>query len=228
VTLRTLLRNVSLDETSERHRAQLKEYAEDSFKNHVITEEQPGVFRCAQPNTNQYLFRVAFLPAGLIVVYGDIGDMMIQRGGEDWLSGAIRHDYVSDYVLEKMLPTRGRTERQTEFMPGDAAAELLRMHDGVPRKVGGIIKPEDIEGLTPADDDYWEERPNPKLALKIAEGWLDHDESGRDAEGWSRSYYDRTGDCESPQCRDYSSNTLWCYHALSWFVRARKQVEVVS
>lgn len=148
------------------------------------------------------------------MVYGDIGDMMIQRGGEDWLRGAIRHDYVSDYVFEKQLPRRSSYEKKTEFLVGDAAAELRRMFNGVPYK--------DTKGLTPEDEDYWEEEPNPKLALKIAEDWLDHDASGRDAEAWSRSYYDHTGDCELPHCRDYSSNDLWCYQALSWFVRARE------
>lgn len=188
--------------------------AEQSFKDHQITEEQPGVFYCGKPGTGHYSFRVAFLPAGLIVVYGDIGDMMLQRGGEDWLSGAIRHDYVSDYVFEKQLPRRGRYEKQMEFMPGDAVAELRRMYDGVPDR--------DVENPDPADPDHWEQQPNPKKAICIAEDWLSFDSSGCDGDGWDRAYYSWAGDCEHPRCRDYSSNDLWCYHALSWFVQARK------
>jgi hypothetical protein len=77
-----------------------------------------------------------------------------------------------------------------------------------------------------ASDDCWEQKPNPDLAIKIAEDWLFHSRTdcGRDGEAWSRAYYDNTGDCEYDDCRDYGSTTLWCYHALDWFVRKRTEI----
>lgn len=211
-----LLKRVEETETGANHRKQIKEIAEASFKDHVIVEEAPGVFHCAKPNTGMYSFRVAFLPAGLIVVYGDCGDMMLQRGGENWLSGAIRHDYVSDYVFEKALPRLTRSERKSEFMPGEAVAELRRIHDGVPFR--GVELPD------PSNEEDWEEQPNPKLAEKIAADWLVYSLSGSDGNAWDRAYFEHTDDCEPPTCRDYSANDLWCYYALSWFVRTRQKV----
>lgn len=130
-TFEELVRCVDAKNTSERHRKTHKTMAEKDFADHVITEEQPGVFRCAKPGTGFYAFRIAFLPGGMIVVYGDVGDMMIQRGGND-------------------------------------------------------------------------------------------------GEAWGRAYYEHTGDCEYPDCRDYNSNDMRCYHALSWFVRARQREEAAA
>lgn len=224
-TWEELLEHVSPTATAERNRKNMKDYAEESFKNHIITEEAPGVFRCAAPDTIIHSFRVAFLPGGMIVIYGDIGDMMVQRGGEGWLKRAIRHDYVSDYVFEKVRPVRRWQNK--EFFPGDALAEIIRLRDGVPYIEDGVNLVEQAreEGLPEKHlKDYYEDPPQPSLARKIAEDWLDWDQTGQDADAWGRAYYKHTADCEYDDCRDYNSNDLWCYYALSWFVRKRAEL----
>ena len=62
-TFEELLADVATDETRERHRAQIRKFTEESFKDHILTEESPNVFRCAKPGTGYYSFRVTFLPA---------------------------------------------------------------------------------------------------------------------------------------------------------------------
>jgi len=218
-----LVKGVNAKKTSKRCREEMKTYAEEAFKDHVITEEGENVFRCGQPDTIIHSYRVAFLPAGMIVVYGDIGEMMIQRGGEGWLRGAIRHDYVSDYIMEKVRPVR----RIEAFMPGDALIELRQIHDGIPEidhKGVNFVEQAIAEGDEPCDSD-WEVKPDPEGAEKIAREWLLYND-GDDGEAWSRAIYEHTGDCEYNDCRDYTTNDLWCYYALSWFIRKRAEVSV--
>jgi len=211
---------VDIESTSARHRETIQRLAEDSFEKHILEEECPGVFLCHNPKTILYSFRIAFLPAGLIVVYGDIGDMMLQRGGEGWLSQAIRHDYVSDYVMEKRLP-RGKWNHQREFMPGDAALEITRLHAGVPRVQDGVdLVAEARQAGIEVTEDHWDQPPDPAQAERIAEDWLCYDESGHDSEAFGRAWAEHV-DWEVPDFHDYSSNDLWCYEALKWFVRER-------
>lgn len=223
-----LVANVDTRETVDNHRDTIKKLAESAFKKHEITQEAEGQFYCAKPGTRIYSFRVCFLPAGMIVIYGDIGEMMVQRGGEGWLRGAIRHDYVSDYVFEKVKPFRRWSDKT--FLPGEALAELRRLHDGVPIIEDGknLVEEALANGIHPTDEDYdpydyWEEKPKPDLAIAIAEDWLLSDSMGTDAEAWSHAYYNHTNDCEYPDCRDYDASDLWCYWALSWFVRKREE-----
>ena len=215
-----LISRVDERRTIKAHRDAIKKYAENAFKEHEITEVAPDVFRCGKPDTIVYSYRVAFLPAGMIVVYGDIGEMMVQRGGYGWLKGAIRHDYVSDYIFEKVRPVR----RREEFQAGEALLEVKGLYYGVPAVRDGKNLVEEAKELGQDLDDWqlWEQEPKPELALKIAEDWLCRDASGDDAESWANAYYEHTNDCEYPDCRDYSSNDLWCYHALSWFVRKKE------
>lgn len=223
-----LIKHVDAEDTVAKHRDTIKRLAEEAFKDHEITVEDETVFYCAKPGTGIYSFRVAFLPAGMIVIYGDIGEMMVQRGGYGWLKGSIRHDYVSDYVFEKVRPFRRWNVK--EFQPGEALGELKALYYGVPLIEDGKNLVEEAKelGVDPDDEDYdpydyWESQPKPELALKIAHDWLDYDVTGQDADAWSRAYYEHTNDCEYPDCRDYNANDLWCYHALSWFVRKREE-----
>ena len=227
-SLDEILKYVEEDDTIERHRALIKEMADSHFKDHIIEVEEENVFHCKRPGTGMYSFRVCFLPAGVILIYGDIGELMLQRGGFNWLSSAIRHNYVSDYVFEKARPQI--TWRTKTFLTGDAVAELRRMHDGVPNIEDGKNCVEECEknsdhGVT---DDCWEVKPNPVLACKIAEEWLNLDVSGQDGEAWSRAYYIHTGDSEHPDCRDYDASHLYCYYALAWFVEQRTEKQCLS
>jgi len=221
-TWEELLKYVDPKATSDRAIKNSRDYSENAFKDFVITEDQSGMFRCAALNTIVHSFRIAFLPDGMIVVYGDIGEMMIQRGGEGWLRGAIRHDYVSDYIFEKAKPFRRRNHKQ--FFPGDALAEILRLRDGEPMLRNGVNLLEQArEDGAPERHfhEYYDVAPDPELARKIAEDWLAEDYSGNDADSWGRAYYEHTGDCEYPTCHYYNSNDRWCYMALSWFIRKR-------
>jgi len=223
-TLNELLKHVDETDTKERHRRVIKAMADANYKDHVITAESENIFYCAKPGTGFYSFRVVFLPGGVILLYGDIGQLMLQPGaGFEWLKSAVKHNRVSDYVLEKTKPCIDW--RTKMFLTGDAAAELREMHDGIPHvdaKGINFVEQAKEEG-EPTNDDDWELKPNPELALKIAGEWLSYDETGQDADAWGRAYYYATGDCEYPDCRDYSTDVLYCYHALSWFVRKRSE-----
>lgn len=214
-----ILKAVDEKETSKNHRQTIREFSTSAFKDHIIEVEDERIFYCHRPHSGFYSFRICFLPQGVIYLYGDIGQLALQRGGFGWLASAVNHKRISHYVLEKAKPQI--TWRDKEFMPGDAAQVLREMHDGIPIMDNGQSCVEKCG--EDADDDCWEEKPQPKKAISIAEDWLHHtwDDCGRDGGAWTRAYYENTNDCEGPDCRDYDSTVLWCYHALSWFVRKR-------
>lgn len=215
-----LLKRVDANDTQERHRKVIKSMAEEAFRDHVIEEEREGVFMCRRPGTSFYFFRVAFLP-GMTVVYGDIGDLMVE-GSEEWVSRAVCHDLVNDYFFGRVRPVRNWSHKQ--FLPGEALKELRAMHDGVPLIEDGIdlVQQAKENGIAVEQTYDWYERiPAPETAIKIAEDWLSWDESGQDGDAWGRAYYQRTSDCEFPDCRDYDSNDLWCYWGLRWFIENR-------
>lgn len=83
------------------------------FKDHVLTEEHPKVWRCGRPDSIIFSFRVAELP-GAIIIWGDLGTMVIDAGKDytiSWLKGAI---HSRNYVLEK-----SSTARERSFYEGD-------------------------------------------------------------------------------------------------------------
>lgn len=232
-----LVRTVDAERTQKQHQATCRRLAETSFADHEITvelmekdqetgEEYPTRFRCAKPGSGMYAFRVCFLPQGMILVYGDIGEMMLQRGGYGWLKGAIRHDYISDYVMEKVLPRPDQDSKA--FMSGDALTELREMHDGIPyvdSKGINLVELARAKGKEPCEDD-WERPPESERAIQIAHEWLNYDESGGHGDVWVRANYETAQDFwEGPDCLDYSSNQLWCYCALSWFVRKWEEMK---
>lgn len=122
------------DETQEEHRAAIAKFAADAFHEHTLTEEAPQRWLCAKPGTGIYAFRVCLVP-GAILVYGDIGDMLLVRfggAGLDWLRGAVRS---RDYLLGKVpvahrgeVFLRGEAERVVKEMEdaGHSAADALR------------------------------------------------------------------------------------------------------
>lgn len=193
-----LVRSVN-KETAEEREAEIRHLAALGFAKHAISQdpEAPNVFLCKTPGTAIHSFRVAFLPAGLIVVYGDIGDMMLQRGGLGWLRGAVRGDYVSSYVMGKRLGGRD------VFVPGDGVAILRNMYNGV----------------RDGSADEWIEPPVPNTVEAIIDDWLRWDSSGSYAAAWFTAWAEHTDDDEPPSCKGYSANDLWCYFALEWFVR---------
>ena len=79
-----------------------------SFLSHELTCESKtdkvALYRCAQPGTSCFSFRVVVAP-GCIVVYGDIGDGMIYnyKSFQDqipWLRGSVNS---SRYLIDKMV-----------------------------------------------------------------------------------------------------------------------------
>lgn len=105
-------------DTKAEHRRQIAALAAINFADHVLIEEAPGQWLCHRPGTGIYHFRVAQL-RGALVVWGDIGDMIIAngRGSIGWFRGA---QGSRDYVLSK-----SPTARRDEFMPGDFKVALF-------------------------------------------------------------------------------------------------------
>jgi hypothetical protein len=94
--------------------------AKESFAKHVVAEVGTNEWRCSAPGTWMHGFYVIARP-GYVMVYGDIGDWILQHSDRDsvaWLRGAAR-DY--DYLCGKI-----RTGEKRRFYGGDALDDLNR------------------------------------------------------------------------------------------------------
>lgn len=88
-------------QTSETYRAKIKEQAFHAARNHKITKESENVFYCGEPGTGIYSFRVCIHP-GCILVYGDIGELILLPYTKDplsWLLGCVSS---TDYLISKV------------------------------------------------------------------------------------------------------------------------------
>jgi hypothetical protein len=107
--------------------------AAESFARHVVTEEAPGRWLCARPGTGICHFRVVDLP-NAVLVYGDIGDLLLVRGGVAWARGSV---YSLDYLLGKS-PHRREVKEFYPELAKEAIVDWLEQE---------TITPEQAEAL---------------------------------------------------------------------------------
>lgn len=112
--------------TKKDNRKQLTEIASESFADHIITCEQSDLpvrmWYCGRKNTGIYSYRIVAAPR-MILVYGDVGDYMLQASDYDlipWLRGAVKSEH---YVIGKMI------NKGEEFLPDEAEALLNELRD---------------------------------------------------------------------------------------------------
>ena len=186
-----------IEETSEKHLGYIKDRMPRVYSDHVMTKEQENVWRCGRPGSSNWHFYVAILPH-CIVVYGDIGEMIIRPGwnrGIGWLRGCL-DDGKSDsfsYMLGK-VPS---PHRQEVFMPGDVIAECLEYGNNPDNQAAHEVQ-------NALDD--WAER-------------IGDNEDQR--ESWYAAASHADLECEwYAGYNDYSSEMYWCAYALQWFVAA--------
>jgi hypothetical protein len=138
-------------------REQIKGFAADAFKNHLVIvvhrHEKVTVYRCAQPGTGTYAFQVVCLP-NTVVFYGDLGEAVLRMGDADslgWLRAAVRSP---DYLLEKVRPAPDAT-----FYKPDAVAWV--------KEYAEDKADEFLESVTDLDDPH-------EWAGELSDrGWLD-------------------------------------------------------
>ncbi len=178
-------------------REQAEEQAKSAFRDHVITAEGPGRWRCAKPGTWIYGFRVITAP-GAVIVTGDIYEAVFCMYDSDplpWIVSVGKHRQF-DYLLEKM-----RAGPEPCFYKGDADEYLAER-----------LKYDDEEYPT-ADG----EEPRTTVARKAAEeirqlaSWdeLDYSSWGR---AWSDAGADEIHGCDYP-----SHQAVFICEALAWF-----------
>lgn len=184
-----------IEDTSDNHLAQIKKTMSEAYNRHVMTKESENVWRCGRPNSSVWHFYVAILPH-CIVVYGDIGEMLIRPGwnrGIGWLRGCL-DDGKSD-SFQYMLSKVPSTHRQLVFMPGDVIEECLEYGNNPDNEAGEQVQ----KAL-----DEWADR-------------IGYNEYPR--ESWYAAASEADLDCEwYAGYNDYSSEMYWCSYALQWFI----------
>ncbi len=100
-------------------RRQIVDLAAKGFRNHVLTQEGEGRWRCQKPGTGIYAFRVVFAPRTLCY-FGDVGEVILQCSDHDvlpWLRGVCgRSETDLRYLFSKVRAA----DKRKHFFAGDA------------------------------------------------------------------------------------------------------------
>lgn len=187
-------------------REQLERYAEESFKDHVLTVEQSEgpvrMWHCGKPGTGIYSFRVIAAP-GFLGVYGDVGDGMLMAYDKDlipWLRSAVQSP---GYLMSKML------KKQKEFNADEAREMMKRMVD----ESHAEDDEEDIEGNSPE----LLKNSTDTMVETILDNWND-DPPDRDGHEFFQAAYDAGMDTEMfDSVMDYCADDYWTLACLKKF-----------
>lgn len=190
--------------TRKENRAVLAEIAEKAFAEHRLTPEQTEgpvrMWHCGRKGTGMYSYRIVAGP-GMLLVYGDVGDYMLQAHDRDlipWLLGAIKSE---DYVIGKMV------HKHEVFLEDEASNLLDRL----------------IEEA--CDDEDREEME--KLAKYVRDNWnKDYD----DGHEFAKTFYEGGGE-PSLICHtmDHESSVYWTMECLKKFVELyNEQIDKVD
>ncbi len=184
-----------------------KEHREDALAavvqamaEHVV-ELQPGTcrdsithWRCFKPGTGMWSFNVLFGP-DVIVMWGDIGELILRPGGSDRGIGWLRSATTIEYFFEKA------SDVPRVFLLGQVALD-----------VRDLARQDRENGVDTAEI---ERRVNEVVCqMQLSPEWH-ADITWHDAlsdVGWA-------DDSEFPTCDDYSAQKLIQFYALHRFVR---------
>ncbi|KKL79323.1 hypothetical protein LCGC14_2016010 [marine sediment metagenome] len=110
--------------TREKNRKRLAKMANEAFVDHKLVPEQIStslkMWYCGEKGTRMYSFRVIAGP-GMLLVYGDVGNFMLQAHDHDlipWIRGAIKSE---NYVIRKMV------RKHKVFLDDEAELLLQRL-----------------------------------------------------------------------------------------------------
>lgn len=174
----------------------IRQMAETSFGKHRI-EKEPTGWLCKNPEAGFYWFRVILAP-NLILVTGDVGDLLIHPGVTDpmrWLKKCLRDP---SYVF-------GKTDGSLKVYDPELMARQMQE-----------LQAQLLEGLDPENPDD-KERID-KINYTIEE-LVDTDYFS--AEAFVHAVYNSDLEIDSdtiPTVERYSEGFYWRLEALRWFV----------
>jgi len=157
---------------------------------------------CHRPGTGMYHFRVVAAP-GMLLVYGDVGDYMLQNHDYDmvkWLVGGAVNS--PDYLIQKFV-------RKTKIFFEDEAEALLQSH------------------IDEACDEYERDEAK-KFKEKVLDAWQYDREYGH-GHDFARAYYEAGGDPEYlSSTEDYDSSVYWTVECLKKFAELYNELRTKS
>ena len=186
-------------QSKKKHRATIAELAKKSLAGHVISPEQEEgpvrMWLCHKPGTGMYHYRVVAAP-GMLLVYGDIGDHMLQNHDKDlvpWLKDAIKSP---DYLISKFV------RRPREFFP-DEATHLLN------------------ELIKEAEEYNYDVEEAVDFRHKVLDNWNEENDDGHE---FGKAFYEAGGDPELiDRTYDYDSSVYWTVECLKKFVELHNE-----
>lgn len=173
------------------HRSKIAALASSAFATHELQREGTGRWLCRRPGTGYsgYWFRVIEAPA-TIVVLGDITYAILE---------------CSDRNSVAWLRSALRNEGDPNYVLGKVVASRVPLREFFTELARGEVQRLREQGTA------W--------ASEIEEVLGDLTDGPEGAARFAEAYYEASNDAEVPSCSDWSSETLWLYHALRTFVR---------
>jgi hypothetical protein len=194
------------------HYSVIEELARRDFAEHRLEKRCEGGswwWRCAKPGSVFHSFNIACFP-GYIVVWGDIGDTVLQISDRDSLAWLLTAD-SRDYFLSKVRASDGPRK---QFMVDDARDHLAELEAEAMAEIADELR-DDGGCYDPGQVD-----PDDKRLARIRQvrdafdEYMGDNHSERDA--WARAWYD-AGDTDPPRCEAWSSTLCWLWEAVTVF-----------
>lgn len=181
---------------------EVAEYAKDAFKDHILIVEHESdkvsLYLCRKPGTGIYNFRVMIGP-NCITIYGDIGDGMVLRPGNEEMLGWIRGSCKStDYVISKM-PHYHTKQEFSEYYARKHWEELKK----------DFTRDDNQEKLAKMED---------CILASICEG-----DNGRPLDEWYQFMTEKLDDSDPYYPTEHDSSVYWTIEALKKFVQLYNQ-----
>lgn len=183
-----------MSDTYAQTRATVARLAKDDFAKHEVRSLaviRGGEWVCKAPGTGICAYTVICRPC-YVIVYGDLGDWVLQHSDRDSLGWVLRISPDVHYLVEKIRAGDG-----LEFYPADAL--------------------EDLRGELKSDDPNTRAFAQKFMrSLREELGSSDPQPEDMAEHHWHAAYYDAGGD-EAPRHKYPGARALWLYEALRFF-----------
>lgn len=202
--------------TKKENRATIATIAGESLAGHAITPEQTEgpvrMWYCGRKGTGMYSYRVIAAP-GMLLVYGDVGDYMLQANDRDlipWLRGAIKSE---NYVIGKMV------HKGEVFLPDEAVALLDTLIADAKEDDEGELRHEDEED----NNIYYYSEQAISFKNAVLDEWDPEYDSG---DGFAQAFHNAGGETSLlSRAVDYEPGVYWTMECLKKFVELLDDLE---
>lgn len=205
-----------MNRTSKQAADTIAHLAAGSFKEHVLTKQPDGTWRCRKPGDSHYWFGV-FTAPGCIFVWGDIGPWVFRVSDKDSLGWYLTAT-ARDYFIGKIEAQKNDSTKR-EFMYTEAMAYLDEAERERRAEIVEDLSEDCVGDQTPTSAIYVkDERIISIIKVREAMSYVSDAHHTEQRRAWWDAMTDNGFD-DPPDCDFWSADSLWAWEACQVFRR---------